>query len=260
MSLTISDLVKGFREAWLDKGDHVLVHSSLSSLGHVDGGAEAVIDALIEVVGEGGTVLFPTLSGCENDSADHPPVFDAFAAPCWVGTIPETARLRPEAIRSLHPTHSVAAIGELARWITAGHELVRTPCGHGSPYDKLACVGGKIVLIGVTQSVNTSFHHSEEIARVPYVLQDQPCDITITDHEGGQMTLSQTYLHRWGVRRDYDFLESALIDLGICRVRRVGEADVRVLDANFLRMFLVRRLLRDPLATLAISERERWLQ
>ena len=58
--------------------------------------------------------------------------------------------------------------------------MVRTPCGYGSPYDKLADIGGKIVLIGVTECINTSFHHAEELAEVPFVCLGTPMDITLT--------------------------------------------------------------------------------
>lgn len=260
MNLTLFNLVKGFREAGIEMGDHIMVHSSLSSLGWVEGGAEMVIDALVQSVGDAGTVIFPTLTGCPDDSSANPPRFDSRETICWTGTIPETARRRPNAIRSSHPTHSVAAIGKLAKWLTEGHELVRTPCGYGSPYDKLADVGGKIVLIGVTQCVNTSFHHAEELAEVPYVLLPEPMDITIIDLQGNDFEMRGAYLHLWGPGRDFEYHERAMIDLGICHVRQVGDASVRVIDANFQRMYLVRKLLDDPLATLALSERANWKQ
>lgn len=253
MGQSLSSLVKGFRDAGIEQGDSILVHSSLSSLGWVDGGAETVVDALIQSVTDSGTVLFPTLTGRPEDGPDHPPTFDVRHTIPWTGHIPNTARQRPNAIRSLHPTHSVAAIGMFAEWFTAGHEFVRTPCGHGSPYGKLADVGGKIVLIGVTQCANTSFHHAEELAGVSYVCLDTPMDITMTGLHGDSLTIRDTFLHRWGAERDFDYHERAMIDLGICRVRQVGEASVRVIDANLQRVFLVRKLLADPLATLSNS-------
>lgn len=256
--MTGAELVAGFEDVGVESGDHVLVHSSLSSLGWVDDGAEAVIEALLQAVGKSGTILFPTLTGTPEDSRKHPPQFDARRSTCWTGTIPRTALATPDAIRSLHPTHSVAAIGALADWLTRDHQLVRTPCGFGSPYDKLASVSGKIVLVGVTQKTNTSFHHAEELAGVPYVLQPEPVDVTLKGPDGKRVKMRQTYLHRWGPKRDYDALEPEMLDLGILRIGQVGETDVRVIDAMFQRAFLVQRLLQDPLATLALSERENW--
>lgn len=253
-----AELARAFVESGIERGDSILVHSSLSSLGWVEGGAEAVVEALIAAVGPDGTVLFPTLTGSPNDSPARPPEFDARSTPCWTGAIPEAARNRPDAVRSLHPTHSVVAIGRLARWFASGHELVHTPCGFGSPYDKLADIGGRIVLVGVTQSVNTSFHSAEEIANVPYVVNDEPMDVELTGLRGEKIVMRSTLLHRHGVRRDYDCLEPEMIRLGICRVTQAGSAQVRITDAMLQRMFLVRKLLDDPLAVLAVSERARW--
>ncbi len=186
-------------------------------------------------------------------------MFDASSAPCWTGTIPETARKRANALRSLHPTHSVVAFGKLARWFTTGHELVHSPCGFGSPYDKLADVAGKVVLIGVTQAGNTSIHHAEEVAGVPFALQEKPFDITITDTNGGRITLQNTYLHLWQDIRDFIVLEGQMIDYGICRIGKVQDAEVRVMDAMLQRMYLVQKMLADPLTTLRLSERQKWI-
>ena len=239
-------------------GDHILVHSSLSRIGWVDGGADTVIDALIQSVGAQGTVLFPTLTGAATDSPELPPRFDARHTPCWTGKIPETARMRAGMRRSLHPTHSVTAAGRLAEWFTSGHQYVRTPCGFGSPYDKLASIGGKILLIGVTQQSNTSFHHAEEIAGAPYVNQSEPINVDIIDEVGSRQIMLATAIHSWMYSRDYDVFEPDLVAMGICKLSQLGDAELRVVDAMRLRKYLVNKLLRDPLATLAESEKVRW--
>ncbi len=259
MDVNTEMLANQLADLGLERGDQLLVHSSLSSIGWVEGGADAVIDALLQSVGQEGTVLFPTLTGAVTDSPETPPHFDARNSPCWTGKIPETARLRPDAVRSLHPTHSVVAFGRYASWFTSDHELVRTPCGYGSPYDKLASVGGKILLIGVTQQCNTSYHHAEEVSGAPIVLQDKTMEITMTDMHGRQLTMAHTALHKWHYSRDYDAFEPEMLRQGICRIGRLGEASVRIVDAADLRRLLVRALLADPLATLDTAERERWL-
>ena len=92
--ITKEIIINGLKELGLKQGDTVLVHSSLSSFGYVDGGADTVIDALLETVGKEGTVLVPTLTGSEHLSAENPPVFDVRNTPCWTGKIPETFRKR----------------------------------------------------------------------------------------------------------------------------------------------------------------------
>ena len=56
------DIIKSLREVGLSEGDSVIFHSSLKSFGYVDGGANAVISAFLDVVTPTGTVVVPTLS------------------------------------------------------------------------------------------------------------------------------------------------------------------------------------------------------
>lgn len=258
MHITLERLMADLTSSGLKPGDHILVHSSLSRIGWVEGGADTVIDALTQAVGSEGTVLFPTLTGAATDSPELPPRFDARHTPCWTGKIPETARKRAGTRRSLHPTHSVAAAGRLAEWFTSGHQYVRTPCGVGSPYDKLASIGGKILLIGVTQQSNTSFHHAEETAGAPYVNQVEPINVDLIDECGGRHIMLATALHSWMYSRDYDAFEPELMAQGICTLHQLGNAELRVVEAMELRKFLLNMLLDDPLATLAETEKARW--
>ena len=228
--LQLGDIVRGLRALGLNLGDVVLVHSSLSSLGHVQGGADTVIGALLEAVGADGTVVVPTLTGSEALDVDHPPIYDPVATPCWTGRIPETFRQRTDAVRSLHPTHSVAAIGARARELTAGHEHSLTPCGPDSPYARLAYTGGYILLLGVGHEVNTSYHLVEEIVGVPYHMQ--PGLVAAQVIEGGKARTIHLMIHRYGSPRAFGRLESALRERGIQRDGQIGQAHVRLIDAG----------------------------
>ena len=99
---TTASLSSDLQRLGLSVGDIVLVHSSLSGLGHVEGGADAVIDALLDAVGAAGTVLFPTLTGSPADGPDAPPIMDVRTTPCWTGSShrPKWARRRyPASLR-----------------------------------------------------------------------------------------------------------------------------------------------------------------
>src|SRR5579875_789667 len=163
-ALSKDAIVDDLQALGLSAGAVVLVHSSLRSLGWVDGGAATVIDALCAAVSPGGTILVPTLTGTAQDGPEHPPVFDPRHTPCWTGTIPETFRALPEARRSRHPTHSVGVIGPVAEMLIDGHEYCATPCAGQSPYGRLAQTGGLILLLGVTHESNTCLHMIEELA------------------------------------------------------------------------------------------------
>ena len=163
--LTLRMLVESFEEGGLRKGDSLVIHSSLKTLGKVYGGADTVIDALREVVGPSGNLLFPTF----NYTRPLPkPYYDPEMTPSRTGVLNEVARKREKALRSLHPTHSVAVIGPDAYDIIKGHLDVRA-FGVGSPIDILAQMGGKILLLGVGQVSNTTIHIAEDHAKIPKV-------------------------------------------------------------------------------------------
>ena len=229
--ITRSDIVRGLHELGISTGDILLVHSSLKSFGYVEGGSETVIDALIKSVNPDGTVIVPTITGLEQHSESNPPVFDVCNTPCWTGKIPETFRLRPKSIRSLHPTHSVAAIGRQAEYVTRDHLNCETPCGEKSPYMKLVEFDGKVVFIGVTLKSCTLLHSAEEIAKCSYHLQAKPVNAKITDADGNVIEKT-LYIHQWGTERNFEKLEPIFLNAGIMQIGKVGNADVRILQAK----------------------------
>ena len=106
-------ITTGLRELGVKPGGILMVHSSLSALGYVPGGTRTVVESLRHALEPNGTLVMPTHSwevmekkGCR--------IFDARSTPSCVGAITEAFRAMPSVKRSLHPTHSVAAIGPLA--------------------------------------------------------------------------------------------------------------------------------------------------
>jgi aminoglycoside 3-N-acetyltransferase len=257
--LTRQAIGSDLRALGLEAGSLALVHSSLSSLGWVEGGAQTVIDALLEAVSPGGTVLVPTLTGRIQDGPEHPPMFDPRATACWTGTIPETFRLLPAARRSRHPTHSVAAIGLATDWLIAGHEYCATPCAGDSPYGRLADAGGFILLLGVTHDSNTSLHMVEELTGVPYHMQREPAPARVARPDGTWEEIP-TRLHLWGWERNFPKIDPLLREAGAQRDGPVGRAHGRLVDARAMRDLLVPLLQRDPLFLLTDAARAAYQQ
>ena len=258
-NFTKKDIVDALRSLGLSAGSTVLVHSSLSSMGWVDGGAETVIDALLEAVAPSGTVIVPTLTGTSQDSAEHPPVFDPRTSPCWTGTIPETFRRRPAARRSRHPTHSVACIGPAADRLIGGHEYSATPCAADSPYGRLAEEGGSILLLGVTHDSNTCLHMVEEIARVPYHMQSRPAVARVAREDGSWEEI-EVRPHLWRWERDFPKVEPHLRAANAQRDGRVGQAFSRLIDARAMRDLLLPLLESDPLFLLSDAARAEYVR
>lgn len=248
--VTQAQLAAEFAALGIPQGGHVLVHSSLRSLGQVAGGADAVIDSLLAVLGAQGTLLVPTLTGSEALSPQNPPVFDPAHTRAWTGVIPGTLRRRPGAVRSLHPTHSAAAIGADAQALLQGHARSVTPCDEWSPYGELARrENGCILLIGVTHSSNTTFHHVEELAGLPYHMQAGFAAATVIVH--GVPHTRHMMLHKYGPARNFDVMEPFFLEQGIQRTGRVGEAVVRLVHARGMVAAALRAVAADPTILLA---------
>ena len=155
---------------------HVIVHSSLASLGPVNGGAITVATSLRRAVGEAGTLVVPaftpqvadpepTVTGVPTAavraSREAVPLFSSdLATP--MGAIAEAVRLLPTAVRSGHPQASVAAIGARAAEIVAKQPW-HFAVGAGSPFHRLRELDGQILLVGVGHDRNSFLHHAESL-------------------------------------------------------------------------------------------------
>ncbi len=181
--ITHSQLVTELAGCGLGAGQVVLVHSSLSSLGWVVGGAQTVIQALLDVLTPTGTLMMPAHTGENTDPANwsNPPVpeswwpiiresrpaFDPLRTPTFrIGVIPEQFRTWPGVLRSEHPVGSFAAHGPQAELLTRDHVLEDT-FGQRSPLGKLYALDGFVLLLGVGHDSNTSLHLAEYRAHWP---------------------------------------------------------------------------------------------
>jgi aminoglycoside 3-N-acetyltransferase len=243
--VTLETIVESLHELGVRDGDRVLVHSSLRKFKYVEGGAQTVICGLLKAVGGSGTILMPTLTGRSEDGPRCPPQFVVSTTPGWTGKISETFRQWPGALRSLGPTHSVAALGADAHYLVLGHENCRTPCGEESPYVKLAKAQGKIIFFGVSLEANTTFHAAEELAGVPYHLQSEPTRCLIIDQAGHELK-RDCFLHDWRYRRRFNVLEEILFRKGILKLGLVGPAPTFVLESAPMMEFTLELLKTDP--------------
>jgi aminoglycoside 3-N-acetyltransferase len=178
-----TEIVEALKNVGLQRGDSVMVHTSLGKLGYVCGGAQAVIEALIECVGEEGTIMMPTQSWKNLDpetgvhwDADESewdiirenwPAYDKAITPTnTMGAVAEMFRSWPKAVRSDHPARSVAAWGKHAEYLTKNHDISNI-FGDTSPVGKLYDLDGNVLLIGVDYDKNTSLHLADVRAEYP---------------------------------------------------------------------------------------------
>ncbi|MDM5188966.1 AAC(3) family N-acetyltransferase [Bacillus sp. DX4.1] len=174
---TVETIINDLKASGIEKDMTVIVHSSLSSLGWVSGGAVAVVDALMNVITKEGTIIMPTQTSDLSDPKDwsrpavpekwwqmirdHVPAFDPNVTPTrGMGQIVECFRTYPNVKRSNHPLNSFAAWGKHAESITKEHALSMS-LGENSPLKKIYDLDGFVLLIGVGHDSNTSMHLSE---------------------------------------------------------------------------------------------------
>lgn len=254
--VTCDDIVDGLRTVGLTPGATVLVHSSLSAFGYVEGGEQAVVDALLAVVGAQGLAVVPTHTwGTVNA---RQPVFHVQLSPSIVGRISETFRRRPDAMRSRHPTHSVAAIGADAAAFVEGHEAGNMPCAPDSPYGRLVRSHGWVLMLGVDLSRLTLMHAFEEWARVPWLFDRTETLYTILE-DGRVLTVpSQRHTGDPACQRDFPALEPLLRAKGCIRYGTIGAATIRLVDASAAADVLVPLLRQRP--DLVLQRRSRPVQ
>jgi aminoglycoside 3-N-acetyltransferase len=238
-------LERSLRELGVTAGATLLVHSSLSSMGWVEGGADAVIDALLAAVGPVGLLAMPTHTWSTVHRSQ--PVFHETLSPSTVGRITETFRQRPKVTRSLHPTHSVAALGPGADSFLEGHEGQDTPCARTSPYGRLVERGGQVLLIGVGLERFTLMHGFEEWAGVPWLF-DRREALWVIRGDGTTLFVPSRRHTDDPVRQERDFpsLEPVLRRAGAIRYGSAGQALLRLIDARRAEEALVPLIASDP--------------
>jgi aminoglycoside 3-N-acetyltransferase len=178
-------LARDLRRLGLADGDLVCVHSSLSGVGYLVRGADTVIEALLAVVGERGTVMMPTFSGADSTYRyvkSGPPPFDPERAPVTTGALADRFRHWPGVRRSLHPTHSVAARGPLADELLRGHEQSDTPFGDETPYARVERLGGKVLLLN--SNANSLLHRIQEEMDWPNHYRRERFELQVVAPEG----------------------------------------------------------------------------
>ncbi|WP_282606093.1 aminoglycoside N(3)-acetyltransferase [Pelagibius sp. Alg239-R121] len=228
----------------LEPGTTVMVHSSLGQVGWTVGGPVSVIRALLEALGEAGTLAMPAETPQLSDPSiwndprvkpewhdvirAHLPLFDPATTPTTMGAIPEAFRTFPGTLRSLHPLVSVCANGRHAEEITRDHALEFCE-GRGTPFEKLYNLDGYTLLLGVGFTRCTSLHYAESLVpkrrternRYPLLRDGTRTWVEVTDMstDGGQ---------------HFPVVGELFMETGAVRKGRVGEAEALLFSTRAL--------------------------
>lgn len=229
---TKQDLFTDLRNMGLQHTDALMVHSSMKSIGPVEGGADTVVDAFMEYFREG---LFMTPTHTWAQMSEEYSLFDPVREPACVGIIPNVFRKRAGVVRSLHPTHSIAAYGPSAEDYVRGEENIITPAQPKGCWGKLMDVDAKILLVGCTHARNTFIHAVEEMLDVPERLTASPVPFQIKMPDG---TIKEVSVYRHfnrfqpHISEEFDKLAQAYYDLGAAKKVKFGDATCILCEAK----------------------------
>ena len=159
----------------------VIVHASLRAIGAVDGGAQGLLDALIEYFTKGGGLLcVPTHTWANFDNKEEI-ILDMLDDKTCIGVLPNVVASDKRGVRTENPTHSLAVFGERERVkkFVECDKKVLTPTSPNGCYGKLFDMDGYVLLVGVGHDKNTYLHCVEEMLNLPNRISDQAVDMKI---------------------------------------------------------------------------------
>lgn len=244
-TVTREDVRKAAQDLGIQPGDTVLIHSSFKSMGTVEGGAETVISGFLDVLGEEGTLVFPTLVQKDFDQAYDTWHIDKHSD---VGYLTNYFRKREGSIRSDQATHSVAASGKYAAYLTEthGHTHKRfgcygdTPFSADSPWEKMYQMDTKTIFLGV-EPVKATFRHLAEYMYVNELLD------SVKDHpefEALKDRIALRHIGKKGVWPDVAnaWVAERMAEQGLLKTTMLGDALLTMFHAKVFMETVLRYL------------------
>lgn len=251
MSCETGDVVPGLLDDLMRigvcRGDFLVVHSSFKSLGLRDRTPSDVIATLLEAAGEDGTLMMPTFTYSYSGIWNVQP-FNLAATPGRNnGILTETLRKYPGALRSGHPTYSVAAVGKHAEIVTANREN-SSALGIGSSYDEAYRLGAKVLLVGMGNNRNSMLHYAEVAAGLPY--NDIPfrefwgrTALVEKNGKAVEVSLEEEFP---GCSQNFGVADGYLEEVGAIRRGRICSADSMLMSAKDMLEAVIARLREEP--------------
>lgn len=225
-----NELLSQIDKLGIKPNDTLLIHSSMKSIGQVEGGADSVLDAFIEYLEEG-LLIFPTHTWAQIN--DKYSTFQPKTEPSCVGLLTNLFLKRKGVIRSLHPTHSLAALGKDADNFIDGEQNQETPCSRVGCYGKLYDRNAKILFLGCDLNHNTYLHGVEEWNEIPNRLATKYGLLKIAMPDGNIMPrpMFGHYNPDGDISKNYGKMEQPFLYKDIGHRGKFGDADCVLCDA-----------------------------
>lgn len=226
-----NEIISCFKKLGLQSGDIVLVHSSFKSFEGEISSPQKIIDALLEIVGEKGTVIFPTFNF---DFSTHGKDFDIIKTPSQMGILSKFASSHYDSVRTIDPVYSFVVIGYLKNKL--GESVTSHSYGTDSMFAKIRKHDGKIMCIGVENYNNwmTFFHYVEEMQKVPYRYFKEFSG-NIIDRSGmSKKTKLVLYVRNLskGVETELNPMGNILENEKIIKISNIGSSKIRLMSSR----------------------------
>ena len=215
-------------------GHHIHIHSSLKSVGEVEGRGESLLATLIEFfTQDGGMVSFPTHTWNKN-------MLDLNRKDTCMGMLSKLALQREDGVRSSNPTHSMVIFGEGAKEYAKWDENIVSSTSPVGCYGKLCDTDGYVLLLGVDQKKNTYIHAVEEMLGVPerYTKEFHRTIIIGKDGHVVHKPMHLVFEERGDISHRFDKLEPAFRYYNCIVDGKIGEAHVQLCNARKMREVL----------------------
>ncbi|MBQ7119888.1 MAG: DUF4910 domain-containing protein [Oscillospiraceae bacterium] len=214
--LTKEGLSDALKKLGVKEGETLVVHSGVSGLGYLEGGADAMLEALCETLGENGTLMAPAFTNpylVFDGSINKGHVFRPYDTrkngelrdkTVRTGLLPKAMLKRADSFRSGHATHEWVAMGKDAENIVSGHGFLDAPTGETSPLGKALNKNASVVFLGCNPGANTFLHYVETMAGVRYT---EPAVVQYID-ESGKKRNAMIDKHLFGCRNFYSGIDN----------------------------------------------------
>jgi aminoglycoside 3-N-acetyltransferase len=238
--LTKAQIFKTFKDLGLKNNDNIMIHSSLKEIGEIEGRAEGLIEALKEYFNEGLIMLPSHTWSFMNKDND---ILDLNEENSCVGILPNIA-LRLGFLRSHHPTHSIVCFGKYAKEYIKNDDYTSTPVSPEGCFGRLKEINAKILFLGAKLSKNTFIHSIEEKYNVADRFTKKKYHLYSKDND--KLYEYNIYKHystlNPHISENYLKLEKPLINLGIAKTFKFGNANSIIIDATLCAKYVSKLL------------------
>lgn len=242
---TYMTLMNSLISSNIDQTGTLLVHSSMKAIGEVEGGADTVLNVLIDYMKDG-LLLFPTHTWEDWNLVDG--IYNPKTEKSCVGILPNLFMKKAGVVRSLHPTHSVAALGNRAVEYIKRDEEVFTPCPPTGCFGGLYEEEAQILFLGTGLDKNTYIHSLEEQLNIPDRINPNVRDIKILKPEGTTKNIKfhSHYSSLGDPSKNYAKLLQPLLSLGYAKSLNFGQAQCFIVDVRPMADFVLEKLEENP--------------